>query len=106
MGRVALGSDTKSEEGNQWTSTASTETDKSLQASPSSLQNVVAKRSLLASPASLQGREKEVAQIFGAVASNMRRTVLEIRQAKARHATDRADALMHPLPSLLRSSQM
>lgn len=44
----------------------------------------------------LQGKEKEVAQIFGAVASNMRQAVLEIRQTKARHATSRSDAIVNP----------
>jgi len=38
--------------------------------------------------------QREVAKIFGAVASNMKQAVLEIRQTKARQAISRSDTLM------------
>lgn len=38
--------------------------------------------------------QREVAKIFGAVASNMKQAVLEIRQTKARQALSRSDTLM------------
>lgn len=42
--------------------------------------------------------QRELAQIFGAVASNMKQAVLEIRQTKARQAVTRSDSLMGASP--------
>lgn len=47
---------------------------------------------------SLHRKEREMAQIFGSVATDMRQAVLEIREAKARHAINRSQALVVMTP--------